>query len=309
MEKKIIIILLSYVLCISACAETTHTSKRVITPTKRIEHHYILKVVDTKGLPVKGAQISYKLIEEPRDLKEQTVFTDQEGRAELIVIARPNVVVQPNGSVYYYGDKYISSVSYRILKNNYFMKKGEFKFKRGAASSNEICSAEKEIILVPYYTNNLPTDLRKRLPRFIQDIILESTVRDTLLIKKPIDIEIFKDKRYLKVNFIDLKTYNSIRVNKYQIGQMLFDDIIRKLLTHLNNELGDIKSLYGYELIISASTKNFLKDNSTVDWIQYRFFLPKYAVKQYKNMDITGQRLLDLSVILLDNERIGLKLQ
>jgi hypothetical protein len=38
-----------------------------------------------------------------------------------------------------------------------------------------------------------------------------------------------------------------------------------------------------------------------------RFYLPKQAVQKYK--DITGQQLIDASVVLLNDERIDLRLQ
>jgi len=37
--------------------------------------------------------------------------------------------------------------------------------------------------------------------------------------------------------------------------------------------------------------------------------IPEKIVRQYKNKDISGQQVLDASVILMDGERIELKLQ
>ena len=73
--------------------------------------------------------------------------------------------------------------------------------------------------------------------------------------------------------------------------------------------MGESNAFYGYELIVNTSTKNFIEENAVPQEIEYRFYIPKDVVKSYKNLDITGQQVLDSSIILRDGERIELKLQ
>jgi len=56
-------------------------------------------------------------------------------------------------------------------------------------------------------------------------------------------------------------------------------------------------------------TKDFTEEYSTAKPIEYRFMIPENVVRKYKNKDISGQQVLNASVILMDDERIELKLQ
>ena len=103
--------------------------------------------------------------------------------------------------------------------------------------------------------------------------------------------------------------YNSLKLNKYDVGKRLFDEVVRKILTPLNKYVNVSDIFYGYNLIVIGQYKNFLHENDKAKIIEYQFMIPANIVKQYKNKDISGQQVLDGSVILMDDERIQLKLQ
>ena len=93
------------------------------------------------------------------------------------------------------------------------------------------------------------------------------------------------------------------------LGKMSFDEIVLKALTPLNEYIGESKLFYGYDISFSSSSRNFADRYATPESIEYRFLIPKEIVKKYKNNDITGQKVLDASIVFMNNERIELKLQ
>jgi hypothetical protein len=112
-----------------------------------------------------------------------------------------------------------------------------------------------------------------------------------------------------KFKFINSNVYNSLKLSKYDIGGRLFDEVVRKILNPLNEYIGGSESLYRYDIRIIGHTKDFTEESATSQFIEYRFMMPESVVRKYKNKDITGQDLLNQSIILMDADRIELKLQ
>jgi len=94
--------------------------------------------------------------------------------------------------------------------------------------------------------------------------------------------------------------------DKYDTGKNIFDDVIRKLINLNSKTLEESNQFHGYDLSV---TNALILDVPVFREIEYRFIIPKDIAKKYANKDITGQKMLDSSVILMDGERIELKLQ
>jgi len=109
--------------------------------------------------------------------------------------------------------------------------------------------------------------------------------------------------------FTNINVYNSLKLDKYDIGNRLFDEVVRRVLSPLNEYIADSDLFYGYDLTVIGHTKSFADEYVAAEPVEYRFIIPESIVRQYKNKDITGQQVLDASVILMDDERIELKLQ
>ncbi|MCK4794214.1 MAG: hypothetical protein KAV87_61370, partial [Desulfobacteraceae bacterium] len=103
--------------------------------------------------------------------------------------------------------------------------------------------------------------------------------------------------------------YNALRLNKYDIAKTLFDEVVRKALNPLNSHISDPTQFYGYDINIIGYTKSFTDEYSIPTSIEYRFIMPQATIRNYKDNDISGQDLLNESIILMDDERIELKLQ
>lgn len=144
---------------------------------------------------------------------------------------------------------------------------------------------------------------------FIDELMIESLLKDSYLMLKSIGIEKFKDKDNLTFSFDNKVEYNSLKLNKYDVGKLVFDELIRKILTPLNNHLNNLENFNGYDISVKTYYRSFLDKQKEASKLQFRFVIPKEVVGRYKNNDITGQGVLDESIILLDDERIELKLQ
>ncbi|SOZ17076.1 hypothetical protein CBM2609_A110010 [Cupriavidus taiwanensis] len=123
------------------------------------------------------------------------------------------------------------------------------------------------------------------------------------------DITKFKAKKYLQLKINTTNTYNSLKLDKYAIAKRIFDDSLRKILNPLNDDISNPRAFYGYDLVVYGYARDFSKEYSSPEKIEYRFMMPQESVRHYKNKDISGQQLLDASIILMNDERIDLKLQ
>ena len=66
---------------------------------------------------------------------------------------------------------------------------------------------------------------------------------------------------------------------------------------------------YGYDLSVTGHTKSFAEETAVSEDIEYRFMIPESIVSKYKDKDISGQQVLDSSIILMDDERVEFRLQ
>ena len=117
----------------------------------------------------------------------------------------------------------------------------------------------------------------------------------------------FKGKKYIELNIESTVTYNSLKSNKYDIGKNLYGELVVKILDYL--VMIEDKNLSGVNLRVTGYTKDFGDKYANSIPVKYDFIMNKETIRKYKDKDITSQKLLDESVILMDNERIELRLQ
>jgi hypothetical protein len=151
--------------------------------------------------------------------------------------------------------------------------------------------------------------LKARILSFIDLILLQGLATESVLEKQSVNLVPFKGNSYLQFKFTNKNVYNSLKLDKYDIGKRLFDEVVRKVLTPLNEHIAESNLFYGYDLAVIGHAKSFTDKYAIAKPIEYRFMIPGKIVRKYKNKDISGQKVLDASVILMDNERIELKLQ
>ncbi|MBT3422703.1 hypothetical protein HOE22_06310 [Candidatus Woesearchaeota archaeon] len=97
-----------------------------------------------------------------------------------------------------------------------------------------------------------------------------------------------------------------IWTKEYKHPLRIFDDVIRGLINLNSKILGESNQYSGYDLSV---TNVLMSDALSFREIEFRFIIPIDISNKYANKVVTGQKMLDSSVILMDGERIELKLQ
>lgn len=281
-------------------------------PALTVQHKYELSISDVDANPLNGVKIEYTLKDDDRVVKNSSYTTSFDGMLKDAL----NVT---SDSTYQYLDinTYRSEFSYKASKDGYYPKSGTMSSTYQPSNSySEPVQKDKITLIQPidYFDKDFVsriTDakLKIRILDFIDLIILQGLITESVLETHSINLISFKDNSYLQFKFTNANVYNSLKLDKYDIGKRLFDEVIRKVLTPLNEHIGDSKLFYGYDLTIVGYTKSFADKYATSKQIEYRFLIPGKIVSQYKNKEISGQQVLDSSVILMDDERIELKLQ
>ena len=150
-------------------------------------------------------------------------------------------------------------------------------------------------------------ELKNKIGKFIVDIEKTAYYKNANVVIKKIDILSFKNNKYISIYFNSELIYNDLKIDKYQVGKKLYEDLVVKILDYL--VLVEDEHIAGVNLNVTGYSKNFINELGKANPIQFSFIMDKGQIKYFKEKDITSQKLLDNSVILMDNERIELKLQ
>lgn len=117
----------------------------------------------------------------------------------------------------------------------------------------------------------------------------------------------FKNKKYLSLPVLQPLEPGRQRYSNTQLGSIVFDELVRKILD-VTKSYGKLP-VDGYDISVETQVADRSDNYRNVTAKVYRFYLPKQAVEKYKDKDITSQQLIDASVVLLNDDRIELKLQ
>jgi len=274
-----------------------------------VRHQYELSIVDVDGNPLEGVNIEYTLKDGEQVVKNGSYMTTSDG------IFRENLNVNKD-TRYSLLTIYKSEFDFKASKDGYYSKSGSMSsdYDQEYSISQPIKDTIILIRPIDYFNKDFTSSisdiaLKEKVLNFIDLIILQSLVTESVLETQSINLIAFKSNNYLQFRFKNVNVYNSLKLNKYDIGKILFDEVIRKVLSPLNEYIGNSDLFYGYDLTVIGYTKSFAEEYATAKPIEYRFLVPAKVVMQYKNKDISGQQVLDASVILMDDERIELKLQ
>jgi|ERR1035437_243315 hypothetical protein len=288
-----------------------------------MKNEYQITVWDATGIKhISNAKIRV-VYDYPYDKPgEFTVNTSAEGVASIFVPTEPDIwkfKSTYDGDIIYMGYLYISKFRYEISKDGYYSDYGERLDTGHCSSRNNNWSGWNGIVSTlikpsDYLDKGLLESnkygvIKRKIMGFIDNVLVAGYISNASLIVQSFKISHFKNNSYLSLGFNSAQVYNSLKLNKYDIAKNLFDDVIRKILNPLNDNLSNASEIFGYDIQMNGYTKNFMDETSSKVKIEYRFYIPKNIVKKYKNKDISGQQLLDNSIITMDDERIELKLQ
>jgi hypothetical protein len=272
-------------------------------------HTYKLTVKDVNGNPLEGVGVHLKVNEgaEHKPLKDTSVISLSTG----IIVYNVRVVPDPR-----FTDEphYSSEIEYEVSKEGYYKRSGTLTMFLDHSDKNlkydDITLIRPTDYINPVFLSSIKDEvITSKILGFLDVLLIRSLLSESYLETHSINLGTFKEHTYLSFKFINSNTYNSLKLSKYDIAKTLFDEVIRKVLNPLNDNLGDSKEFYGYDLTVIGHTKSFLDKYANSQSISYRFLIPTEIVKKYKSKDISGQQVLDSSIILMDDERIDLKLQ
>lgn len=278
--------------------------------TRQPQHTYEIAVVDIEGNPLDNAKIHFKISEFDTMREEGDILTDSTGIFVMAILARSD-------PIYEYAKFYRTKLEYEVTKNGYYSKfdRMQSAFGGDASVGTERTIAKVKLLRpIDYFAHEFVTTattqgLEERILALIDLFLLHAILTESTMVPQSIDMQEFKGKKYLTIAFSSNNVFNSLRQDKYDIGKKLFDNIVRKILDQLNHFISDRSTFYGYDIKIYGYSKNFAEENAIPDAIEYRFLIPKKFVTQYENKDISGQGVLDRSIILMDDERVEFQLQ
>ena len=270
---KKIILSISLILFISGCSTSMLNVKDI---DENNISGVIFKTENKKNTKVVSEEISgsggSKNTITEETLEKYENISDDNGNINLTGIYFNYGILSKDGYISQFVDGENRKTEYKLYKiNNYF--------------SNSFLADDRYV------------DLRNKIAKFVVEIGNTAYYKSAILKLHKIDLYEFKENNYIEI-FFDKETINY--GDKYQIGKNLYSELVVKILDYLvliedQNVNGAKVSIIGY----SANKTPILFD----------FIMNKDTIRKYKDKDITSQKLLDESVILMDNERIELKLQ
>lgn len=280
------------------------------TAASTVTHQYNITAVDVAGRPLAGVVVEVQL--EAKGTSSQTVHctSDEAGRCPPV---RYEVSRDPSLT---YSVSYSSTAEAKATKDGYYSASASGLSSAGSKYGTDgLTELRLKMIQPADYLDNgfaisaADRELRERVLRFLEVIRLQSILVDAEVMLEGIGTSEFKGKKYLRLRVNSTTTYNSLKLNKYDMGKRLFDETVRKVLNPLNDNIAAPKAYYGYDIVVYGHTKSFAQKYAVADKVEYRFLLPEAAVRRYKEKDISGQALLDAGVQLMDDERVEFKLQ
>jgi len=118
----------------------------------------------------------------------------------------------------------------------------------------------------------------------------------------------FKKLKYMSIKLENRIAFNDNLLTSYVIGARVFDEVVKKMLQQVSADSADL-GFDGYDITVLSQKKIFEDKNSVVKPVDFRFYFSKKLVAKYIDKDLSGQQLLDGSIILLNDDRVDLKLQ
>lgn len=301
------------------------------------QHTYQFRAVDKEGVPVVGARVVANVADHAISMgnrqrlqgarKKQECITNSDGLCsvslpvKMIVHYRADYAGEPahklfdhlyriNYSEAYFG--YLSSVISNGALGSFFLSSADTTVQATLTGSEPELSPIKIQVPTPrdYYCDELKQanyeKFAGKLDVWVRTIKLSGDNRNAEL--EQICYQPFKGKNYIALTFQHKTKFNELKLNNYGIGVLVFDEVVRKLLDPIASASNSLL-VDGYKLTVRTQKSNFVDKASPTEYLKYDFFMPKDLVRQYKQSDISGQKLVNGSIVLLDGERIDLDLK
>ncbi|QBM27773.1 hypothetical protein [Hydrogenophaga pseudoflava] len=320
--------------------ETIPTDVLVRTPASHggsAEHVYRFQAVDVAGNPIEGARVALTVADYARTNGEGGKVKEKNKVFECLSDALGFCVLRvPVEFGAYYSYDFPSDSAYKpfdwLYKSNL---KGLYfgYFSGGGASAGMPGFFESDVskvtratysgaepdgdvlkIAVPrpsdYFCKILKESesqvFARNLDSWVRAIRLSSWARKSDL--SEICRESFKGRQHVSLTLEHNVKYNELKLNNYGIGVLVFDEVVRKMLKTLVSASGALP-VDGFKISVKTQKSNFADNFSPAEWLTYDFYFPKSLVAKYVEADVSGQALVNGSIVLLNGERIDLDLK
>lgn len=245
-----------------------------------------LKVIDTDSDPIYNAKVEYT-----KKGKIYNYFTDMYGHAPII------------------GIPFKDCINYEASASGYYTRSGTL-CSRKIEKDKMVKLYTPLDMFDPEFTNtDIFMALKDRTVKFLNIFYKKSWWSNSTMKAYSINLIVFKGNRYFRFALLKHEIYNIGVYSEYDIGISMFDAVIRKILIPLYRHINAPEIFKGYDITVKVRTQNFLDRRIPEEVIKYRFIMPLDKVVAYKRLEISGQELLNNSIILLNKERIELNLQ
>lgn len=158
-----------------------------------------------------------------------------------------------------------------------------------------------------YFTDEYQIESQKNKSNFGYDVIdklsTENYVR-SIFFEKSIGTIEFKGQQYLNFPIRNVETYNSITLNKSQIGYKIFEDQISPILNTIFMSYYSNDTLNGFSFEVSTKMNDLSTEYDTEIDLRYKFYFDKENLRELYNYDNTIQDLVKSSIIILNDSRI-----
>lgn len=118
----------------------------------------------------------------------------------------------------------------------------------------------------------------------------------------------YKDQVYLVVSLPALTTvFNDLRMNRQQRVARVLSDSLLVTLKEFASVVADVESVYGLKLELAIPHRPFTQSTGTqLDACE--IYAPSAEIKHFAEADITSQALIDKSVVIVNSNRIEVRL-
>ena len=289
-------------------------------------HDYTVSVVNTSGEPVEGAIISGNCLDRPSH-KEKPISCTTSQKGQCVFQVETNAGYYRdyiNNSGWKWG--FASMISVNAEKLEYFTTLYDMYEMSYDVERTDYGSIPP--ISVPEQLNIKLIPLKEVLCR--QEFVssrdfetahknIEKTIRNTrelIDVKgagiKSLLIAEYKNNNYIGIDIDYPIVFNSEKSSRYENVRDIIDAVIRGVAKIMDTNFYHW-CVSGFKIEVHAERRSFINSrmkryDPSAEVLNLNIYLLKDMVHKYKEDNITGQHLIDSSIVLLNGERIDVKM-
>ena len=237
-----------------------------------------VKISSEEGDPIDGATVS--LIKDNKILEDY--ITDSNGFV---------TVDGSEGDSIYVGKENYVNVGIKIIK---LEKSPTFVFLRHI--DKYICDSIE--------SKDMIKDIRP-LAKWLHDISYEDS-----FFLNDICVDEYKSNKYFSISLNSQLIFNELILSDYDIAKKYYINYVISYIRSSSYIKTKDRNLFGSYIFIKTKIKNFFEKKDEVGKeISLSYYLPETSINKFLAQEISRQQLIDESVVLINQDRVDIKLQ